>query len=326
MRYSFTLVVGLVSLPNIISAVPAGDQQAPAKRWTYEVPFLSHTVTLTNCDDAYKDTCVRTSKVLPEKRSFTTVQGSCTAFCADNLMTDCTFNCPTPKPDPDKRGEVAVTVTDDHFTKAAPVISLQHRALTFTKDDCTALCWDQMPGTGCDVQCKDFPMTGKPATGTGIHPPITIVAPGYSAVCIDLMPGKECQIDMTEPFPTQTTEMSLVPRMPLPTPKPASGPPDPSLTLGVWTSTQGDCVYVIKEFGLSGQVDCEKKNDLIKAKTITPTASGAAYTLRGNDIHIKHAPDPSSNFTFVCIDLEPRGISCNWAYDPPGKVIHERAK
>lgn len=169
------------------------------------------------------------------KRSFTTVQGGCTAVCKDNLFSDCTVNCspePTQKPVFHRRAVVTVThngctavcwdkmpgtecdvncATDfaSHMILPTPrptaVPALHKRGFTTTSGDCTAVCWDLVPGTGCDVQCINSGITKMPASTPGVSAlwKTTFTKDDCTVVCQDLNPGSECGFRCSKAFPTR---------------------------------------------------------------------------------------------------------------------------
>ena len=76
--------------------------------------------------------------------------GLCHETCSINEAEgtyDCDMTC-------DADLAAMVTLTPIRVTDA-----VQHKrtVVSAVKDDCTAICWDLMPGTECDIQCKsDF--------------------------------------------------------------------------------------------------------------------------------------------------------------------------
>lgn len=81
--------------------------------------------------------------------------GACQETCSINeaeVDIDCSFSCGA------------------DFSTAMPVARHQRKMVSAVQDDCTAVCWDLMPGTECDVQCSsDFEtaMPGNTAHSSG---------------------------------------------------------------------------------------------------------------------------------------------------------------
>lgn len=133
-----------------------------------------------------------------QKRGVVTVtKDGCTAICWDGRSSsrECDVNCgddfathmvlPTPKP--------------------TPLPALHKRGATVTIDDCTAVCWNQMPGTGCDVQCRASGITKMPASTSGVSSlwKTTFTTNGCTGFCQDLMPGSECSFQCSGAFPSR---------------------------------------------------------------------------------------------------------------------------
>lgn len=73
--------------------------------------------------------------------------GACHETCSVNEAEgdiDCSFSC------------------DADFSTAMPVALHQRTVVSAVQDDCTAVCWDLMPGTECDVQCSSDFKTAMP--------------------------------------------------------------------------------------------------------------------------------------------------------------------
>ena len=175
-------------------------------------------------------------------KGFTTVNGGCTAVCDDNLLNNCQVNCGgdlnaimTAKavlPVVKRADSFTVTVTNGgctavcwdkvgagtecnvncesytshlHYPTPKPT-PLEKRGYTKTVDGCTAVCWDLMPGTGCDVQCRESGLTKMPSSTSGVTAgwKTTITTEGCTAFCADLNPGSECEIFCSGSLPTKT--------------------------------------------------------------------------------------------------------------------------
>ena len=79
------------------------------------------------------------------------------------------------------------------------------RSFTTTQGTCTAVCWDLLPGTGCDVQCRESGITKMPPPTSGVSSlwKTTFTTEGCGVTCQDLMPGTECGLSCSGTFPTQ---------------------------------------------------------------------------------------------------------------------------
>ena len=126
MRVTNSIVFGLVSLTCTVSAAKAPGKPVLAKR----------------------------------QALVTATKDGCTAVCVDlsdmglGQGTDCDVYCTggfsTTLPAKSTSTSTKIVTTT---TKAA----LHQRTMTLGGGDCIATCWDLMPGTECDVQCKgDF--------------------------------------------------------------------------------------------------------------------------------------------------------------------------
>lgn len=114
-----------------------------------------------------------------DKRSFTSVVGDCTAVCKDDLFNDCTVDCPP--------------------TPTAKAVLQKRSVVTVTNDGCTAVCWDMMPGTECDVQCSGGFATHMPlptSTSKALMDMkiLTTINDGCTAVCWNSNPGTGCDV------------------------------------------------------------------------------------------------------------------------------------
>lgn len=77
--------------------------------------------------------------------------GIAVCLIADEGDWDCQFNFPTVP-----LSSVSATLTSPLPTSDAHTVASvkQREQVSGTFGDCTALCWDLMPGTECDVQCS----------------------------------------------------------------------------------------------------------------------------------------------------------------------------
>lgn len=82
---------------------------------------------------------------------------------------------------------------------------LQQRGLTTTHDGCTAVCWDQSPGSGCDIMCHDTSITKMPEPTSGVSSlwKSTFTSFDCTFICQDLYPGSECGVQCPGPLPTK---------------------------------------------------------------------------------------------------------------------------
>lgn len=124
MRITKSVVFGLMSLGCTVKAIKANGKPVIAKRQA--------AVTVTN--------------------------NGCTAVCEDvsnmDEGTQCEVYCSGGFSTSMPATSTATSVTTSTVTKAA---LNQRTVVSAVNGDCTAICWDLMPGTECDVQCSsDF--------------------------------------------------------------------------------------------------------------------------------------------------------------------------
>ncbi|KAF6219156.1 hypothetical protein HO133_004981 [Letharia lupina] len=185
MRVTKSVVFGLVSLVCTINAIEATGKPVLAKRqavvtvtndgctaicWDLSSSDLG---TGTDCDvycsEGFSTTMPATSTstsvvistvtsssktALNQPTVVSSTGGDCSAVCTGNLDEgdiDCGFDC---------GGSFYTAMPTTSTSKSIPTseVALNRRTvISATSGDCTAICWDLMPGTECDVQCKsDF--------------------------------------------------------------------------------------------------------------------------------------------------------------------------
>lgn len=133
---------------------------------------------------------------LQRRDTVTVTNGGCTAVCWGNVE-------PKPNCDIQCSGGFAAQValpTPEPMSKPM----LQQRGLTTTHDGCTAVCWNQSPGTGCDILCHDTSITKMPEPTSDVSSlwKTTFTSFGCTFTCQDLYPGSECGVQCPGPLPT----------------------------------------------------------------------------------------------------------------------------
>lgn len=118
--------------------------------------------------------------VLAKRQTAVTVTNDgCTAICwnlpglsEDWTGTDCDVYCSggfsTNIPATSTSTSISTSTAISTVTSSVKAALNQRTVVSATNGDCTAICWDLMPGTECDVQCSSDFKTKMP--GNVAHP------------------------------------------------------------------------------------------------------------------------------------------------------------
>lgn len=141
MRVSKTVVFGLMSLVCTVSATKVTGKPVLAKRQAL--------VTVTNKDCTA--VCYASG-------------AECDVWCQKYGSTDLTTMFPATST---STSTSTFTVMSTVYPSSEPPLN-QRTVVSAVDGDCTAVCWDLMPGTECDVQCSSDFKTTMP--GNVAHP------------------------------------------------------------------------------------------------------------------------------------------------------------
>ena len=151
-------------------SVPTSHPTTPAPTSTSTVmtTVTSRTESLMTSEDSGDDCnafCEMTEEGLDCELLWFGTDHDCNAVCS--ISDELDFEC-----EPISSSTFFISQRPPNPTGDARA-ALKQRGVTITNGDCTALCWDLMPGTECDVQCSSefkTEMPGKIAPSSHLAP------------------------------------------------------------------------------------------------------------------------------------------------------------